>query len=139
MVAVIICMAVAVAALIRFGGKDHEPVLTDEKDVEESFTPRRSANELEQGLAQLRAELGGLPAEVAIKGAEGEAREYLEQHAELQRQQTPSQALQHAREKLAEIEAQLAETTTEKERERLERQKKLVEKTLARLEAMQGR
>jgi hypothetical protein len=129
---------VGVVAIVVFvslkNDDDAKPEATSE--VEKPFIPRRSSRDLSQGIERLRQERGGLPAEIAAAGADGEAREFAERQAELQRQQTPELAEAQTREQLAQIETQLAAAPTAEERERLERRKKLMESILSKLERM---
>ncbi|MCP4675947.1 MAG: hypothetical protein GY854_10665 [Deltaproteobacteria bacterium] len=97
---------------------------------------RHTSAELSERMAALRKNRNGLPAEIALERAEtDEQREFLKKQLELQTR-TPAQALTQARSKLEETEHELAKTTDPKERERLLRHKRLIEKIIAKLGQM---
>jgi hypothetical protein len=129
------CAVVTAAVFLIVRGTGDVATEPEEKS-DQPFEPRRSARDLEQGLELMRRERGGLPAEIEAAGAGGEAKAFLEARAEFERRQTPDQAAEHAREKLAEIDELIAKATTGEERERLERRRRLVESVLAKLERM---
>lgn len=110
--------------------------VVESSDNIEVEKPRHSANELTQRLDELIKNRGGLPAEIGLRDAvTDEQKEYLAQELQFQ-QETPVQAAQEARKRLAEIEAAITTSRDNTELERLKRKRKLVQQILQKLEAM---
>ena len=103
------------------------------RDPAAGFVPRRTRAEMEKGIAEARAEREKLAASSATGALDAEAQKARETQDKLLAAQTPTGAEAEARVRLAEIEQNLASTTDPAERERLERQKRLVEEVIAKL------
>jgi hypothetical protein len=132
--ALAVCGGIAILMLTQ-PTEEPQKKTTDgvQQDPAAGFVPRRTRAELEMGIAEARAEREKLAATGSPGATDAEAAQALEMQKKLQAAQTPSGAEAEARARLAEIEQKLSSTSDPKEREQLERQKRLVEEVIAKL------
>ena len=124
----------AVILMILRGGEGDRQRPTIEPAA--GFVPRHSREEVERGIAEARSErekLNSLPANGVTNA---EAAQALAMKRKAEAMQTPAGAEAEARRQLVEIDRRLALASDPKEREQLERQKRLVEEVLAKLGKM---
>ncbi|MFO8070921.1 MAG: hypothetical protein R6V85_03505 [Polyangia bacterium] len=136
--AVVAAGLAALAVFVTGTGEEEAPPSEEKRPVERDGS-RRTAAGLEEAVERLRARGGGFPGELRAQEASGEAREHFERQAGWERRQTPSAAVENAREKLEAIDEQLRAATDEAEIRHLENRKRMVESVLKKLEAIAER
>lgn len=107
---------------------------TAEPGAEERM--KRSAGELEARLDKLSKQRDGHPAEAIPRDELMEEQRQLLAQTSKTRTRDPARATGEARQRLDQIETALASTTDEKEREKLERHRRLVQEVFEKLEGM---
>jgi hypothetical protein len=126
----VVALAVGAWLLLR----EPTPAADDAKPV--PAEPTRSVADLAAGVERLRQQRGGFPAEQALLAARTEEERAAAQKLLEMQRETPRSAASEARDRLVSLEQELSAAKDDDQKQRLEREKRMVEEIIAKLEAM---